>query len=179
VQVRIVPPPPPPPPPTPPPPPEQPPPEQKVIEQPPDKPEPVEEAKPEEPPAGPLGLDAKGDGPPDGFGLRANPGGRGLVGAGGGAGSRWGWYATIVQSQIEAALRAHPKTRNASMQIQVRLWSDSSGRIKRVQLVTSTGDGALDAVLRDEVLNGLMLRQPPPKDMPMPIVMRITERKSG
>jgi outer membrane biosynthesis protein TonB len=138
----------------------------------------MKEAKADEPPAGPLGLDAKGDGPPDGFGLRANPGGRGLVGSGG-AGSRWGWYATIVQSQIEAALRAHPKTRDANMQIQVRLWSDSTGRISRVQLVTSTGDGGLDAVLRAEILGGLMLKQPPPKDMPMPIVMRITERKAS
>jgi TonB family protein len=178
VQVRIVPPPPPPTPPPPPPPPENKP-EPQMMEQPPEKsPEPMKEAKNDEPPPGPLGLDAKGDGPPDGFGLTGNPGGRGFLGGGGG-GSRWGWYATIIQTQIAAALREHPKTRNAEMRIQVRLWADSSGRVTRAQLVNSTGDAALDAALRSEILVGLMLREPPPNDMPMPIMTRITERKSS
>jgi outer membrane biosynthesis protein TonB len=84
-----------------------------------------------------------------------------------------------VQAQIEAALRANPKTRNAILQVQVRLWADSSGRVNRVQMVTSTGDSVLDEVLRSEILERLVLREPPPKDMPMPIVTRITERKSG
>jgi TonB family protein len=106
-------------------------------------------------------------------------GGRGSLGGngGGGGGSRWGWYASIVQSQIEAALRANPKTRHAVMQFQVRLWSDASGRVSRVQLVSSTGNSELDAAVRDEVLSGLTLREPPPKDMPMPIVTRVTARK--
>lgn len=187
--VKVLPPPPPPPP-RPPPPPEQ-----KMVEQTPvkneikeDKPvevpkeAPKNPPKPDEPPPGPLSLAAKGEGPGDLFNLGGNPGGRGLLGGGGGGGgggSRWGWYATIVQTQIEAALRANPKTRNAVLQVQVRLWCDGTGRVSRVQLVSSTGDSALDAVLRGEILEGLVLREPPPKDMPMPIVTRITERKTG
>jgi hypothetical protein len=84
-----------------------------------------------------------------------------------------------VQAQIEAALRANQKTRHAVMQIQIRLWSDSSGRISRVQLISSTGSADLDAAVRDEVLSGLTLREPPPKDMPMPIITRVTARKPG
>jgi outer membrane biosynthesis protein TonB len=84
-----------------------------------------------------------------------------------------------VQAQIEAALRANQKTRHAIMQIQIRLWSDSSGRISRVQLVSSTGNADLDTAVRDEVLRGLTLREPPPKDMPMPIITRVTARKPG
>lgn len=184
--VKILPPPPPPPPPKPV--------EQKMVEQTPVKqemlePKPIDEPKDspkpkelpkDEPPPGPLSLDAKGDGPGDAFNLGGKPGGRGLIGGGGGGGgggSRFGWYASIVQQQVASALRANPRTRSAVMQLQVRLWADSSGRISRVQLVSSTGSQELDAAIRDEVLTGITLREPPPKDMPMPIVARISARR--
>jgi hypothetical protein len=60
------------------------------------------------------------------------------------------------------------------MKIQVRLWSDSTGVINRVQLASSTGNAELDAVIRDKILGGMRLREPPPKDMPMPIITRVT-----
>ena len=177
-----------PPPPPPPPPPPQEVPQPKMIEQPtikepepkPDKPiEKPKEAPPkaaEAPPTGPLGLDAKADGPGDAFNLAGNPGGNGLL-DGGGGGSRWGWYASMVQSQIEDALRENKKTRNARLRIELRVWADDTGRIERVQLVSSSGDAALDDTVSREVLPGLKLREPPPKDMPMPIVMRATARR--
>lgn len=181
--VNIVPPPPPPPPPPRPP-------EQKMVEQPKmaerefkeDKPlekpkdEPVKSAKNDEPP-GPLSLDAKATGPGDLFNLGGKPGGSPYGGGGGGGGSRWGWYASMVQAQIEAALRANPKTRNAVMQVQIRLWADSTGHVSKIQLVSSTGNAELDSVIRQDVFAGLMLREPPPKDMPMPMVTRVTARR--
>ena len=108
--------------------------EDKPVETP--KDEPPKDAKNDEPPPGPLALDAEGQGPGDGFDLGGKPGGKGFLGGGGGGGgSRWGWYAGMVQSQIESALRANQKTRNAVMRVQVRLWSDGTGRVNRVQLV--------------------------------------------
>lgn len=187
--VNIIPPPPPPPPPPevqPPPEPEQEMIEQVQVEDPEIQAEqeteepqeaPPEEVAADEPPTGPLGLDQAAEGPGDQFNLAARPGARGF-GGGGGGGSRWGWYASIVQQQIEGALHANPKTRNVVMQVQVRLWADKSGRVSRVQLVNSTGDPEIDAVIRSEVLAGLTLRQPPPDDMPMPMVARITARRS-
>lgn len=179
--VNIVPPPPPPPP--------QKMPEQKMIEQPKmaeqefkeekplEKPqdEPVKDAKNNEPP-GPLSLDAKATGPGDLFNLGGKPGGS-PYGGGGGGGSRWGWYASIVQSQIESALRGNARTRNAVMQVRIRLWADGNGRVSRVELASSTGDAELDGIIRNEVLGSLMLREPPPKDMPMPMVTRVTARR--
>ncbi len=175
-----------PPPPPPPPPPmiEQP----KIIDQPKmidqeverekpaDKPkdEPVKDAKNDEPP-GPLSLDAKAVGPGDLFNLGSKPGGSPY--GGGGGSSRWGWYASIVQSQIETALRANAKTRNATMQVEIRLWADGSGRVSRIQLVSSTGDAELDAAIRNDVLGNLTLREPPPKDMPMPMLTRVTAHR--
>ncbi len=138
------------------------------------KDEPVKDAKNSEPP-GPLSLDAKAVGPGDLFNLGGKPGGNPY--GGGGGGSRWGWYASIVQSQIESALRANSRTRKAIMQVQIRLWADGSGRVNRVQLVSSTGDAELDAIIRNDVLGSLMLREPPPKDMPMPMVTRVTARR--
>lgn len=175
--------------PPPPPPPPQPQPEQKMIEQPKmaepefkeekpvDKPkdEPAKDAKNDEPP-GPLSLDAKPTGPGDLFNLGGKPGGN-PYGGGGGGGSRFGWYATIITSQIEAAIRANPKTRNMATQIQVRLWVDSSGHISRVVLTPSSGNAEVDAALRNEVIGSLTLREPPPKDMPMPVVTRVTARR--
>ncbi|HVQ67642.1 MAG TPA: energy transducer TonB [Bradyrhizobium sp.] len=179
--VNIVPPPPPPPPP--------PMPEQKMIEQPKmaepefkeeksvDKPkdEPVKDAKNDEPP-GPLSLDAKAVGPGDLFNLGSKVGGN-PYGGGGGGGSRWGWYSTIVTDQATAAIRANPRTRNMATQIQVRLWADATGRVTRVTISPSTGDAELDAIIRDEVLGRLTLREPPPRDMPMPVVTRVTARR--
>jgi periplasmic protein TonB len=175
-----------PPPPPPPPPPQMP--EQKMIEQPKmaepefkeekpiEKPqdEPVKEAKNDEPP-GPLSLDAKATGPGDLFNLGGKEGGSPY--GGGGGGSRWGWYSTIVTTQIEAAIRSNPKTRNMTAQIQVKLWADNSGRVSRVVLTPSTGDAEVDAALRNEVIGSLTLREPPPKDMPMPVVTRVTARR--
>lgn len=176
-------------PPPPPPPPPQPQPEQKMVEQPKmaepefkeekpvDKPkdEPAKDAKNDEPP-GPLSLDAKPTGPGDLFNLGGKPGGS-PYGGGGGGGSRWGWYATIITSQVEAAIRANPKTRNMTTQIQVRMWVDGSGHVTRVVLTPSSGDPTVDAALRNEVIGTLTLREPPPKDMPMPVVTRVTARR--
>lgn len=187
--VRLAPPPPPPPKPTPPPPqPQQVKQEQpKMVEQTPinepvDKPE---DPKPDEPPASPLAVDAQGSGPGDAFGLVGRPGARGIGDGGngnriggGGRGGKWGWYASQIQSQIEAALRGNEKTRNAAgLRIEVRLWPDRMGRVERVALANSTGDTALDAIIKNDVLSGLKLTEPPPEGMPLPIVLRVTARR--
>jgi hypothetical protein len=176
IVVVSLPPPPPPPPVAPPPPP---PPEEKMIEQTPVENESKPEEKADEPPPADLGTGIKGDGPPDGFGLTGR-GGSGATGAGTGSAqqrSRWGWYASQVQSRIQQTVRTHRTTRAAAIRIDVKVWADSTGRITRATLANPTGNAALDAALRDEVLTGLQLSEPPPEGMPMPIVLRITARR--
>ncbi|HEU0096920.1 MAG TPA: hypothetical protein VFQ52_10750 [Rhizomicrobium sp.] len=169
---------------TPPPPP--PPPQQlptpKMIEQPkvvtPEvKQEHVDVSKPPAPATGPLGLDSKADGPGDSFNLAGNAGGNGLLGGGGG--SRWGWYASMVQEQIAAALRDNPNTRRARFNVQISIWANTQGHIERVRLDSSTGDPSLDKTLQDEVFPRLALKEAPPPDMPMPIVMRNVAQRPG
>ena len=142
------------------------------MEQPMIKEEQPKEAPPKDEP--PLGTGIKGDGP-DSYGL-SDKAGNGRIGSNG-DGSKWGWYASQVQSRIQQAIQQNRKTRTASMSVNVRVWPDASGRISRAQIAGSTGDPSLDSALRDEVLTGLQLQQPPPAGMPAPITLRVTARR--
>jgi outer membrane biosynthesis protein TonB len=175
-----------------PPPPPPPPPPEKMIEKPKeieepkmvDKPieetpvekpvdDPVKDAKNEEPP-GPLALDAKATAPSDLFNLGSKVGGSPYGGRGGG-GSRWGWYDAMATSQIKAALDANEKVNKSKVRSVIRIWINrQSGRIERVELETSSGSAEVDAAIRNEVLGRVTLREPPPTDMPMPMVTRVT-----
>lgn len=150
-----------------------------MIEQAPVDNEPKPEEKTDEPPPADLATGIKGDGPPDGFGLS---GGRGGTGTGTGTAApqqrtRWGWYAGQVQSRIQQAVQTNRTTRTARIRADVIVWPDSTGRITRASISSSTGDAALDAALRDEILTGLQLSEPPPQGMPMPIVLRVNARR--
>lgn len=65
------------------------------------------------------------------------------------------------------------------MQVRVQLWADASGRVRKINMLSSTGDAQLDAVIRNDVFASLVLREPPPKGMPMPIVAQVSARRSG
>ena len=139
------------------------------------------EEKPDDTPSTPapdLGTSITGSGGADAFGLGRNPAGTGSpVGGNRGSGSRFGWYAAQVQSTLSDSLRTHPKTRTASFQIEVRLWPDLTGRITRAKLIGSTGNPSMDEVIKTEILAGLQLREPPPADLPLPIVLRLNARR--
>jgi len=156
--------------------------EQKRMMEPETKPEhPDEKPKADSKKApGPLGVNAKGEGKGDAFGLVGRSGGNGLLDGGGGGGSRFGWYASQIQARIEEALRQNNRTRSASIAgLRVRIWADNTGRVTRAQLVGSSGDPAIDNAIQNEVLTGLQLKQAPPADMPMPIVLRVTAHRSS
>ncbi len=171
-----------PPPPPPPPPKEEPPPEEKEEEMVEQAPEEIAE-KPEEKPSDepkdePLGTAiAGGDG--SGLAIGGGSGGRGMIGGSSGrkGGTKWGWYAGAVQNRISEALRSNKVTRRASAVITVRIWPDATGRITKVTLGSSTGDPAMDDAIKNQVLVGLVLNEPPPSDMPLPINLRITARQ--
>ncbi len=166
--VSLAPPPPPPVVPKPPPPP----PEEQKIDQPMIKEEQPEEAPPQNEP---LSTGIKGNGA-NSFGL-SNKGGSGMIGGEHGKGTKWAWYASQVQSNVQQALQRNRRTRSANMSVSVRVWPDANGRINRAQLAGTTGDPSLDAAIRDEVLTGLQLAQPPPADMPKPITLRLAARR--
>lgn len=171
----------PPPPPPPPPKVEQPePPKEEMVAQEevkPDEQKPDEPKPADEPP--PISTALTGDGPGmAGLGAYA-PGqgnGMGIGGGRGKGGSKFGWYAAQVQRSIVDAMRGHKRLSDATFSVKARIWADGSGRIVRASLASSSGDAALDAILTNEVLTGLKLTEPPPADMPMPIVMRLNAK---
>lgn len=178
VMVTVLPPPlppPPPPPPAPPPPPK----EQEMVEQ---KPIELEEPEPtpvEAPQNEALSTNIAGNGPD--MGLRASTGGssnRNQIGSGR-RGGKWDHYAITVQNTIAETLRRHADVRHAAFSLQVRVWADANGRITRANLVGSSGVSAVDQAIKNQVLKGLQLPEPPPADMPMPINMRITARSAN
>lgn len=176
----------PPPPPPPPPPPKvqpPPPPEQKMTEVTPVEDEPEPDPKPaDEPPAG-LDTNIKGDGAPGGMTLPGGGGGRGgMIGGGDGGrrGNPHGYYFGQVQKRIADKLGQNKKTRTARFSaLQVRIWPDATGRVTRAQLLSSTGDAALDAAIRDEVLSGMQLHEPLPQGVKPPVVLRINARRNN
>ena len=117
------------------------------------------------PPPSTLATGIKGDGPGMGLASSGNGigGGNSIGGKGGGGGSKFGWYAGQVQSKVTQALQRNPKTQKASIaRLEVRIWPDSTGRVTRAELANPTGDAAMDAAIRDQILTGLQLQEPPP-----------------
>jgi periplasmic protein TonB len=178
--ITLPPPPPPvtPPPPPPPPPAEQPPEEDMLVQ---DAVEDDEE-QPEEPSAEPPPDLDLGPGSAGGTGPAIGSGGNGNGRIGGtgnrASASKFGWYAAKVQSSIRDALARNASTRTATFSsLNVKIWADTTGRITRVQLVSSSGNSAVDQAIRSRILTGLQLPQGPPADLPMPINLRISARK--
>lgn len=138
---------------------------------------PVEEDEPEEPvqadPGATTGI--VGDGPPDvygqGYGRGQPP--RPKIGAPGSGGGVITRYARAAAGRIADAVRQHKKLQQASLEVTVRIWVDSTGRVSRAES-QSSGDATSDAALRNDVLVGLQLSGPPPEGMKMPVNLRLT-----
>jgi periplasmic protein TonB len=180
ITVTLPPPPPPPPPPkVEPPPPQDEPKKEEMVEQDPvpeNEPPPVE-APVDEPPSETLGTNNTGNGPNMGLSRNGGNGGGNRNSIGGQKGSKFGSYAAKVQRSIKDALDRNSSTNKSTFSIQVRIWADSNGLVTRAQLVGSTGNSSVDQAIKNQVLAGLQLPEPPPSDMPMPINLRISARK--
>lgn len=171
MQVKLVLPPTPPPPPPPPPPQDTPKEEEKMIEE-----EKQEEAPPEPAPS----METALKGPGNGSGMVLKQGnGNGLFGGRGGAPNprqQWSAYANKVKSRIEDALRSNPKTRSKAFSGKFQVWTDSSGRVTRIELSDFTGDPAAEAAIREQIPNTIQV-EGRPDGMPAYIYMRVSGRR--
>ena len=163
----------------------QPPPPPKV-EPPPEPPKMVEEQKIEppvdkpmdspkdEPPPGPLALDAKGGPGGDAFGLGGKAGGADFLNGGGG--TRFGHFAILMQDRISKSLHDDDKLNAEKFRVTLKVWLSDLGKIQRVQVLHTTGDGDIDSRIEQVIGTMPTLPEAPPKDMPQPIVVRIGAR---
>ncbi|WP_155325324.1 energy transducer TonB [Desulfosarcina ovata] len=146
-------------------------------------PEALDDQPPDEaPPREDLGLDADGTAGSDGFGLRANKGGRALIGGGGDSVSlmrRYAWYTRMVQDELSKRMKRHMEENGGipdgdlKTMIQIRL--DEYGKIVEYRLTRSSGNSKMD----DAVVSALKLAtidEPPPRGMPRTIKLKISAK---
>jgi periplasmic protein TonB len=184
-----------PPPPPPPKPPEKPPEQQKQevkMEQP--KPQDTPKTPDEPPPQRSLGVDAAATGEGDGFGLGSNVGGRDLVAsAGSGTGSgtvgggpssapsriQYTFYRDVMVRHLNELLAKVPELKEQDASIPVSIWVNRSGRIEKIDASSANLTPERLELLRTTLLNGPMLRQLPPENMPQPLRVRIKVQDAG
>ena len=142
------------------------------------KPDEEQEEQPQPEDAGPS-TNNVGSGAPDAFKLNAGKGKRGAVVLRPvSPRSLWTRYANGAASRIADAMRRHGKLKHSSLTVMAHVWIDSTGRIIRAT-TDATGDAALDAALRNEVLQGMQLPGPPPEGMVMPVNLKLSARRPG
>lgn len=160
----------------PPPPPDQPPPPPPEKTQ-----EPLPKDTPEPPPDDqqapadqPLGIDAEGAAGGDAFGLAARHGGSDLVGGTGSA--PFAWYTTRISDAIRERLASVACAKSAKGSLSLHVLLEASGRIKDVQLATTTGDRNIDQCIDSSLKSMPGLGDPLPPGMPEQVNVKIVSR---
>jgi periplasmic protein TonB len=168
--VQIIPPPPPPPPDQPPPPPPE------KVEQPlpKDEPEPPPDQPQQAPADQPLGLDAEGAAGSDAFGLAARHGGSDLVGGTGTA--PFAWYTTRLTDAIRERLSSVECAKSAKGSLSFHLLLEASGKIRQVQLATTTGNQKVDQCIDAALTSMPPMNDPLPPGMPEQVNVKVVSR---
>ena len=161
----------------PPPPPEQPPPpppEKTAEPLPKDEPEPPPDQAQQAPADQPLGLDAEGSAGGDAFGLAARRGGSDLVGGTGSA--PFAWYTSRLTDAIRERLASVECARSAKGSLTFHLLLEASGKIRQVQLATTTGNQKVDECIDAALTSMPPMRDPLPPGMPEQVNVKVVSR---
>jgi periplasmic protein TonB len=160
----------------PPPPPDQPPPPppEKTDEPlPKDEPEPTPDQSPA-PVDQPLGLDAEGSAGGDEFGLAARRCGSDLVGGSGRA--PYAWYTNRLTDAIRERLASVECAKSAKGSLSFHLLLEASGKIRQVQLATTTGNQKVDQCIDSELKSMPPMSDPLPPGMPEQVNVKVVSR---
>lgn len=171
-----------PPPPPPPPKPEEKPPEPEIEKQEVKLPEPDTPPEPQqaEAPATPdLGVDAKGTGNGDSFGLVGKPGGKDITTIGSGKGgdrTQFSFFAGSMQRHFAEQFNRNEKLKSRDYRVVIRVWVATDGRVERFELSGSSGNEETDVAIRLALSQMPPMAEPPPENMPQPVRLRMTSR---
>jgi protein TonB len=161
----------------PPPPPDQPPPpppEKSPEQLPKDVPEPTPDQPQQAPADQPLGVDAEGSAGGDEFGLAARRGGADLVGGSGTA--PFGFYTSRISDAIRERLSSIECAKAAKGSLSFHLLLEATGRIKSVQLSSSTGNQKVDQCIDAALTSMPPLGEPLPPGMPEQVNLKVVSR---
>jgi protein TonB len=150
-------------------PPEPPPPPPKPPEE---KPPEVKEEIPQDKPPEPVNTDQ----PPPGIGGAGYGNGDTSFGGGGGwmGGNRFAFYLGGVQQGIHEELNKNEKLRKREYKVEVALWIAKNGLVTRFELLGTSGDKDVDALMKKALFSAKF--EEPPSDIPQPIKLRISSR---
>jgi periplasmic protein TonB len=169
------------PPPPPPPPPKEPP-KETPKEQPKEAPKEPEPKPVEAPPAENLKMEgAAGDGPsPFGVGDVKNEYKDGNVSTVKIAAKKnmaaYAWFTNKVDGQIKKALDAESGLNKVKYQVDVRVFLNAQGAIDHAELIDSSGDAEVDALIRKVLARIPPLSETAPEDMPRKVVVRMASK---
>jgi protein TonB len=82
-------------------------------------------------------------------------------------------YAGLIKGELQRYLGKRADLRRTQYRIEVRVWVNADGRIKRSELLGSTGDADTDESLRQALAALPSFSQAPPSNMPQPIRLRV------
>lgn len=94
----------------------------------------------------------------------------------GATGAVQGMYAGRLQRHLQEQLSRNRKLKESDYRVTVRVWLRRDGSVEKADLAQSTGNSALDEVLREALLQVAAMREAPPENMPQPIRIRVTAR---
>lgn len=97
----------------------------------------------------------------------------GTVGA---TGMQQGLYAGRLQRHLQDQLSRNRKLKESDYRVSLRVWLRRDGSVEKAELAQSTGNEALDELLKETLLQVTAMREAPPENMPQPIRIRITAR---
>jgi TonB family protein len=83
-------------------------------------------------------------------------------------------YADTMLASLRDALQGDGSASHADYKITIRLWVSAAGDVARSEIVQSTGDVALDALVTKRLAT--VACQPPPQDLPQPMIFQLWTR---
>lgn len=121
-----------------------------------------------------LGTNITGNGPDMGLGRGMGSKPMGFIGKNK-ASSEWDKFAVLTQNTMSREFRENMALRTQRYIITIKIWVEPDGSITRCLLKNSTGSSLIDKALKDQIISKIKLSIPP-KNMPMPITIRVSSR---
>ncbi|MDD2722614.1 MAG: energy transducer TonB [Methylovulum sp.] len=118
----------------------------------------------------------------DAFGLKARKGGKSLTEIKPESGLKkskpstmeLGFYASKIEEYLQNELSKRNELRSINYSVIIKIWLDDEGRITRCDLGESTGNKNIDSLLVGTLTGSRKIPNAPPKNMPQPVILRIT-----
>jgi protein TonB len=82
-------------------------------------------------------------------------------------------YAGLMKSELQRQLARQSELRRRSYRVEVRVWVDDSGKLRKSELMGSSGDADTDDLIRQTLSSLPAFSEAPPPNMPQPIRLRI------